>query len=166
MKSTKEAEGNSRAVLSLAFSMLSEQSASRPTAAYWLRHKFFSPTLGDQQGMPAASSQTMPLTQQTPSSPLGTSLESKAMPEDRLPQNTYQALLNVHKLNPQLEPGELTMFVTEIPSHGQHSKSLLFHYILAVGKYQSFVRTCASNLGNLRQQFTTADLHRVCEQQW
>ena len=158
--------------------MVFEHRASRPTAAHLLKYKCFcsnSPiqrvssepiveagVQGDGSPTPGASGDG----QRTPVA----GFEFKALPVDELPARAFDAVVCVRKLNPHLEPGDLSAFVDGMSRLGRDRASqLLFHYILAVGKYPSFVHGFTPELAKLQERFTGRQLYEACAQgaiQW
>ena len=174
-------------VLSLAFSMLSEESSSRPTAAVVLRHEFFSPTQGDPTDRVNTSSLTQQAgtltprasiqgdvknmtpnqgdvknmtpdrvnagspAQRTGSPTLGAPSNFKLLPVEELPTKVFDAVVKLRELNPHLEPGDLNAYFDAVSKLGRHHNNFLLHYILACGKYPSFVSMFAPKLAKLQK---------------
>ena len=157
--------------------MVVEHRASRPTAAHLLNYECFcsnSPiqgvssepiveagVQGDGSPTPGASGDG----QRTP----GAGFEFKALRVDELPATAFDAAVRVRKLNPHLEPGDLSAFVDGMSRLGDLARQLLFHYMLAAGKYPSFVHGFTPELAKLQEPFTGRQLYEACAQgaiQW
>ena len=179
-------------VLSLAFSILLQESSSRPTAAGVLRHEFFH---FDQESLPADRANTSSPTQgavtlTTPKASIqgvlrnmspdrastqsatlgagspcpGAKKELKLLHVAQLPETVFDALVRLREVNPHLEPADLEAYVNGVSALGSHRNNFLFHYILACGKYPSFVSTFAPKLAKLPKSFSTSDLYTVLAQ--
>ena len=100
----------------------------------------------------------------------GAGFEFKALPVDELSERGFDAVVRVRKLDPHLEPGDLSAFVDGMSRLGSDRASqLMFHCILAVGKYPSFVHGFTPELAKLQERFTGRQLYEVCAQgaiQW
>ena len=161
-------------VLLLAFSILCQESSSRPTAADVLRHEFFH---FDQESLPADRANTSSPTQGavTPTSPKasiqgvlrntspdkastesatlgagspcpGAKKELKLLHVAQLPETVFDALVRLREVNPHLEPADLEAYVNGVSALGSHRNNFLFHYILACGEYPSVVSIFAPKL--------------------